>query len=365
MKLSLSQGDLSAALQIIQKAVSPRSILPILTGILLDVEDGFINLYSTDLEISLRCGLPVSAESKGSLVLPARLLGDIVKNLPDARIDLSADDKNDSVKLTCGSTMFNIKAFSAEGFPRFPELKKEKSILINGKDLSELVRQVIRAASKDETRPVLNGALMIVEQGRLKMVTTDSYRLSIRETGVEGASDSDINVIVPARCLDEVSRICGDKPIEIGLAKNQIYFDIGDIILVSRLIEGQFPNYQQLLPDDCELRIKFKKDILVTSLRRVSLLAQNNALIKMKVAKNTVQISAMTHDVGSAFEEVEAEIEGDGMEIAFNAQFLIDGLNSIGEEEVFLELNSPLKPGLLRPTIDQNFIYLIMPVRIG
>lgn len=365
MKISLNQSDLNGAIQTVQKAVSSKSLLPVLSGILITVEDGFIDLQSTDLELSMKYRIPVNSEVKGSVVIPARLTGDIVKNLSDGRIDIQSDEKGSGIKITCGLSTFNIKSFSTEDFPKFPELQKEKSVQIKGRDFSEIVRQVIRAVSKDETRPILSGIFLTVEKGRLKMVSTDSYRLSIRESAIEGHSVDDIKVIVPSRCLDEVSKICGDRDIEIGLAKNQIYFNMGDVIIVSRLIEGQFPNYQQLLPADCELRVKFKRDDLISSLKRVSLLAQNNALVKMRIADKIIKISAMTQDIGSADEEIETETEGDGMEIAYNAQFLIDGLNSIGEEEVFLELNSPLKPGLVRPAIDQNFIYLIMPVRIG
>jgi len=365
VRTNLSQGDLNSALQIVQKAVSSRSILPILSGIFFDAEEGSIKLCSTDLELSIMCEIPVGIEQNGSTVIPARLIGDIVKNLPDERLSLESDEKGSGVKLTCGSSVFNLKSFPAEDFPRFPELLKEKSILINGKDFSEVVKQVVKAVSKDETRPVLNGVLMTVEKGKLKMVATDSYRLSIREISIEGAPSEDIKVIIPARCLDEVSKICGDKNLEIGLAKNQVYFKTEGVVIVSRLIEGQFPNYQQLLPGDCELRVKFNRDSLISSLRRVSLLAQNNSLVKIKINENSAQVSAMTQDLGSAVEEIEAEVAGEGIEIAFNAQFLIDGLNSVDEEEVFLELNSPLKPGLLRPLISQDFIYLAMPVRIG
>jgi DNA polymerase-3 subunit beta len=362
LKVSLPQDDLNSALQVVLKAVSSRSILPILSGILIDAEDGYINLYSTDLEISLKYTLPITVDEPGSVVLPARLLGDIVKNLSDSQISINSD--TDSVKLSCGSSIFTINTLSADGFPQFPELQKDKSISISGRDLSELVRQIIKAVSKDETRPVLSGALMVIEKGRVKMVTTDSYRLSVCEIAVEGTPD-DTRVIIPARCLDEVARICGGDDVEIGMAKNQVYFKTGNVTLVSRLIEGQFPNYQQLLPSDCELRVKFNKDALLSSLRRVSLLAQNNALVRMKVVENVVKVSAETQDVGLASEEIDVETSGEGMEVAFNAQFLIDGLHSIDEEEVFLELNSPLKPGLLRPSIDQDFIYLVMPVRIG
>jgi len=365
VKISITQGELNTALQTIQKAVSSRSILPILSGILFVVEDGYLNLCSTDLELSMKYRLPISAEDADAAVLPARLMGDVVKNLPDAKVELDIDNKSGNVRITCGSSLFSLKAFSAEDFPKFPETKAEKTIKVPGKKISSAIRQVMKAVSKDETRPVLCGILTTIDKGRLKMVATDSYRLSINETAVDGAKADDMKVIIPARCMDEVSKICGDEDIEIGLAKNQVYFKMNDTVVVSRLIEGNFPPYQQLLPDNCETRVKLMKDDFLASLRRVSLLAQNNALIKIRIDKEKVQLSAMTADVGSADEALPAEVAGEGMEIAFNAQYLIDGLNSISEEQVYLELNNPLKPGLVRPAKAQDFIYLVMPVRIG
>lgn len=365
MKIDITQCELNTALQTIQKAVSSRSILPILSGILFTIEDGYLCLCSTDLELSMKHRLPLSMESTDAAVLPARLMGDVIKNLPDARVNLDIDSKSGNVKITCGSALFSLKAFSAEDFPKFPDTKAEKTITIPGKKFSSAIKQVIKAVSKDETRPVLCGILTTIEKGRLKMVSTDSYRLSINETAVDGVMPDDMKVIVPARCLDEVSKICGEVDVEVGLAKNQVYFRMGETVVVSRLIEGNFPNYQQLLPDNCETRVKLKKEDFLATLRRVSLLAQNNALIKIKINKDKIQLSAMTADVGSADEVIAAEVSGEGMEIAFNAQYLIDGLNSIGEDMVYLELNNPLKPGLLRPVEAQDFIHLVMPVRIG
>lgn len=365
MKLSLLQSDLNSALQILQKAVPSRSILPVLSGILFKIEEGYLDLYSTDLEISVKYRLNIDAKGEDSAVLPARLLGDIVKSLPDLEVDIEIDENSGNAKLTCGQAAFNIKTYPVEDFPKFPDLEVDKSITVDCKNLSYAIRQVVKSVSRDETRPVLCGMLLTFNKGRLTMVSTDSYRLAVNEMSVSSSVDDGTKVIVPARCMDEVSRICSDENIEIGLAKNQIYFNTGEVIIVSRLIEGNFPNYQQLLPENCELRVKVAKDKFMSALKRVSLLAQNNALIKIKIEKENLQMSAVTADIGSAIENVDVQVDGTGMEIAFNANYLIDGLNSISEEEVLLELNNPLKPGILRPVEAQNFIYLVMPVRIG
>ncbi|MCL6472852.1 MAG: DNA polymerase III subunit beta [Firmicutes bacterium] len=364
MNISFTQSDLNSALQIVQRAVSAKSILPILSGILFNIDNGHVELCSTDLELSIKYRLAVEIKDDTPVVIPARLVSDIVKNLPDAKVDIYSDAKSGSVKLSCGSASFDINTYPVDDFPRFPELDSEKKITIGGKKFSAAVKQVIKAVSKDETRPVLCGILLTIDKGRLTMVTTDSYRLAVHESSVEGLAD-DINVIIPARCMDEVARICGDEAIEIGLTKNQIYFSFGNVAIVSRLIEGNFPPYKQLLPDSCDIRVKLNRDRMISALKRVSLLAHNNALVKIKVEEKKIQVSAMTADVGSALEYIDANASGGEMEVAFNAQYLIDGLSSINEEEVFLELNSPLKPGIIRPAVAQDFLYLAMPVRIG
>lgn len=365
MKIQISQEELNRAIQIAQKAVSSRGLLPVLTGILFKADNGVLDIYSTDLEISIRCTLEAQVIDEGEIVIPARLLGEIIKNLPAGKLEIASDEKSGNVKITSQAAVFDIRSYSPADFPKFPTIASQNAVKISGQVFSDVVKHVIKAVSKDETRPVLSGVLMTIEKGRLKMVATDSYRLSIKEVAVEGLSASQTSAIIPGRCLDEVSKAVSDKEVEIVLEPNLIYFNLGDTVIISRLIEGQFPNYQQLLPSDCDLRVKFSRHELIASLRRVALLAQNTSLVKVKIGTNEVEISAMSQDLGSAIERLTAMTDGEGMEIAFNANYLIEGLQSIGEDEINLELNSPLKPGLVRPAKDQGFIYLVMPVRIG
>lgn len=364
MKITLTQTDLNNALNIMQKAVASKNILPILSGILFKIDNGYLDLYSTDLEMSINCRLQINnADGVESVVVPAKLISDIVKNLPDSKIDLVIDGNN--IKLYCGQSLFEIKTLPAEDFPGFPGQQAQKTILMSSKKLSEIVRQVIKASSKDETRPILCGILTIIENNKIKIVTTDSYRLAIREMESDVDVGEEIKVIIPARCMDEIAKITGDVDIEISPSKNQVYFKIGSVIIVSRLIEGNYPNYQQLLPDNYEVKVKLEKEKFISSIKRVALLSQSNGLIKIKTTKEKVQLSAGVADLGSAVEDVNAEVDGEDMEIAFNAQYVIDGLNSIMDDEVYLYLNNPIRPGILRPVKEQNFTYLIMPIRIG
>ncbi|MBS3908414.1 MAG: DNA polymerase III subunit beta [Actinobacteria bacterium] len=365
MNIQISQEELNRAVQTVQKAVSPRALLPVLSGVHFKAANGMLHLYATDLELSIKCVLPATVREEGETVIPARLLGEIVKNLPAGNIEIVSDDKGGNIKIISLNAVFDIRSYSPSDFPKFPNITGHSGVKISGRVLSDVIKHVIKAVSRDETRPILSGVLINIDKGHLKMVATDSYRLSIKDVAVEGLDATQSSAVIPGRCLDEVSKAVGDKDVEIILEPNLVYFDLGDTVIISRLIEGQFPNYQQLLPSDCDLRVKFSRQDLIAGVRRVALLAQSTSLVKMKIDNNEVEISAISQDLGSAIERVSAKTFGEGIEIAFNANYLLDGLQSIGEDEINIELNSPLKPGLVRPVQDRGFIYLIMPVRIG
>ncbi|MEW6189845.1 MAG: DNA polymerase III subunit beta [Actinomycetota bacterium] len=392
MRIRTAKSNLLEAVQTASRAVSTRSTLPILSGILLrtpHVSEGQgdkLFLCSTDLEISIKCEVDVTVQSPGSIVIPARLLTDIIRNLPEATIEMHLDSSN-QLNITCGKSKFLIRILSPEDFPRFPEIIPKDDFTIEPGILLNVIRQVIKGVSRDETRPVLTGVLVNIKGNRLKMVATDGYRLAVRvaETGSSYESDDTenrendvLNAIIPARTLDELTKIISshqDEISEVGIkaTENQIIFNSNvstkaatdrKITLISRLIEGQFPNYQQLLPEGYELRLEIERDQFINALRRVSLLAQNNP-VKLKIDDEQMKISAMTYDVGEAMEEIEVKNSGGGMEIAFNPQFLLDGLVSVGEEKVAFEMTSPIKPALLKPSGPENFLYLIMPVRLS
>jgi DNA polymerase-3 subunit beta len=365
VKLNVSQSDLNNAIQITQRAVSSKSVLPILSGIHFSTNVDYLDLYSTDLDISIKCRLAIQNEEISSIVFPARLIGDIIKNLPDGRIELSVNKETGKANIVSGNAKFNINTLSAEDFPTFPTFETGNKVMIEGQKLSTAIKQVVKSASRDETRPVLCGILLTIEKGRLSLVATDSYRLSIYEAAIEIDTKETIKVIVPARSLEEVLKTCGDKTVEIGISKNQMYFNLGHVAIISRLIEGSFPPYQKLLPDTCESRVKLNREEFLSALKRVALLAQNNALIKIRIEKDNVRLENIANEMGSAQENVPVENDGEQMEIAFNANYLIDGLNSINEDFVYLELNNPIKPGIIKPASSQDFIYLVMPVRIG
>ncbi|MDI6689966.1 MAG: DNA polymerase III subunit beta [Actinomycetota bacterium] len=397
MRIRTAKSNFLEAVQTASRAVSARSTLPILSGIFLrtsygsEKQENKLLLCSTDLEISIKCEVDVTVQSPGSIVIPARLLNDIIRNLPEATIEMYLDSSN-QLNIICGKSKFLIRVLSPEDFPRFPEIIPKDGFTTEPGILLNVIRQVIKSVSRDETRPVLTGVLVNIEGNKLKMVATDGYRLAVRvaETGFPYGSDDaenkkKLDVIIPARTLEELTKIISshqDEVSEVGIeaTENQIIFNLNlsteaatdrKITLISRLIEGQFPNYQQLLPEGYELRLEIERDQFINALRRVSLLAQNNP-VKLKIDDEQMKISAITYDVGEAMEEIEVKPclptgrnSGGGMEIAFNPQFLLDGLVSVGEEKIAFEMTSPIKPALLKPSGPENFLYLIMPVRLS
>lgn len=365
MRFKCARNDLVESFQITQKAVSPRSTLPILTGILLDFEEDKLTLTATDLEISIQNKLNVKVEDKGSLVVPARLVSDIIRNLPEAVVQVESVSDG-RIVIICEQAKFEIKVLILEDYPKFPEITDGSSIEVDVKTFKDAVKQVIKAVSRDETRPILTGVLISFNKDHIKMVATDSYRLAVREIKTSVDIEEKIKIIIPARALDELSKILPDanEKLKITVNENQIIFQHKNTTFASRLIEGQFPNYQQLLPEEQENKLEIKKQVFIDAVKRVSLLAQNNTPIRLVASGQKMKIHAVNQEVGEASEEIGLLSGGGESEIAFNAQFLLDGLASLEEETVVLELTSNVKPGLIKPKEGKDFLYLIMPMRV-
>lgn len=363
MRFTCGRDALSDAIAVASRGVSSRSTLPILTGILLKAEDETLVLQATDLEIAVRHELAAQVETQGTVVVPARLFSDMARSLPEETVSL--DTASGSLAVTCGKAEFSLRTLPSEDFPRFPETSPEQRCEIPADTFGEVAKQVLKAVSKDETRPVITGVLVVVEGDTIRMVATDSYRLAVREAKLEKGGDP-LTAIVPAKALDEAAKVVdtAGEPVQMGVSQNQAVFSQGSTTFVSRLIEGQFPKYQQLIPPQSETKAILDREGFLAAVRRVSLFAQHNAAMRVAVAESEVRLSAATQDVGEASESFDADITGDPVEIAFNHGYLIDGLTSIGDDEVVLEITTPLKPGLLR-AVGGEFTYLLMPIRIG
>ncbi len=368
MKLSISRDSLSAGLQLVGRAVSSRGTLPSLGGVLLGASDGTLTLRATDMELALTRTLTDAAvEHDGAVLLPGRLLTDVVRSLPAGDVALELRPEQRDVELFSGAARFHLRTLPAEDFPRLPEVEGEV-VRLPGAPLAETVELVARAASRDEVRPILTGVLLQAEGSRLTMVATDSYRLSVKHTELEATVAQPLEANVPARALRELARIIaaeGAEEVEIALPRNQVVFRAAGIVLSSRLIEGQFPSWRQLVPESFEHEVRLPRAEFLEIARRISQLAQRNAPLRLAFADGELTVAAETPDIGDASEAMPAPYTGEPLEIAFNPQFLIEGIESVGAEELVVKLSSPLRPGLLQPVEGADFSYLVMPIRLN
>jgi DNA polymerase-3 subunit beta len=364
LKAVCSRDELSRALGIVSRGVSTRTTVQILAGILLETAGGKLNLAATDMELSLRTSLEAQVESDGSVVVPGRLLLELARLLPDAEVTLEHKLEEAVVEVRCGSATYRLHTYNAEDFPRLPDVEVVERHDVDRETLLETVARVSRSASRDESRPVLTGVLMRFEPGKLVMAATDSYRLSVKETPLEGAVP-ELEAIVPARALAELTRIAqAGERIELGVHENQVVFGTGDAWLTTRRIDGQFPNYKQLVPETFDHEVSLPREELLDVVRRVAVMAQRNSPLRLRFAEGELTVSAQTQDVGEARESLPAAFNGEALEIGFNAEFLRDGVESVVGEHVRLKLISPLRPAVLQGESD-DFLYLIMPIRLA
>jgi DNA polymerase-3 subunit beta len=369
MKLSLATSELLTQLQTATRVASTRSAVQALSGVMISVQpDATPELLATDMEIGLRVPLQAEVARPGSAVLPARLLLDVVRSLPADRLSLELRSAEQDVELICGPTTFHLRTLRAEDFPTLPSPSADSRVSLPTEAFVETISRVARSASRDETRPVLTGILMSAADRELRMVATDSYRLSVKQTALESPLDGTLEANVPARALQELARIAQQAPADslaVSVGQNQVVFELGDAILSSRLIDGQFPNYRQLLPESVEHELRLSSAELTDVVRRISLLAQKNAPLRLSFSEGTLTVSAQTPDVGEASEAIPVPFHGESFEIGFNPEFLRDGLESVESEELVLKLISPLRPGLIESPDTGDFVYLIMPIRLN
>jgi DNA polymerase-3 subunit beta len=367
MTFSAPHDRLLSALQLAGRAISSRSAVPSLGGILLTAHGDEISLRATDMEIGLSLSLEATVERQGSALLPGRLLVDVVRSLPSGEVRVELRPEQRDIEVTSGAARFHLRTLPAEDFPRLPEFEGDVAT-IPAAALADTVERVARAASRDEVRPILTGILVTAEERTLTMVATDSYRLSVKHTELEQPIARPLEANVPARALRELSRIVGSegaKEVEVALPGNQVLFRAAGVVLSSRLIEGQFPSHRQLIPDSFDHEVRLPRSEFLEASRRVSQLAQRNAPLRLAFSEGELTIAAETPEVGDASESMPAPFSGDPLEIAFNPEFLVAGIESVDADEVVLRLTSPLRPGLLQPLDRDDFRYLVMPIRLN
>jgi DNA polymerase III subunit beta len=364
LKISVPREELTRQLGVVSRAASTRTTVQVLAGILLRAEGGRLELAATDMEISLRSSLEAEVGSEGAVVVPSKLLADLVRLLPAEEVSIEHRSGEGVVEIVSGAASYRLHTYNAEDFPRLPETTGVELMSIDADAVLETAGRVSRAASRDESRPVLTGILVRFEGQNLVMAATDSYRLAVKETSM-GSNGPELDAIVPARALGELTRIAhGADGLQIGVQENQVLFATDGILLTTRRIEGQFPNYRQLLPETFEHELALPRDELLEVVRRVSVMAQRNAPIRLRFAEGELTVSAQTQDVGEARETMPAPFASEPLEIGFNPEFLRDGIESVEGDELRLKLISSLRPAVIQGEGD-DFSYLIMPIRLA
>jgi DNA polymerase III subunit beta len=362
MKIVVARDELVAKLGAVARAVSTRGTVQVLSGILLSADGDALTLAATDMELSLRTTLEAQVDGEGAVVIPGKPLVDIARLLPENEATIEYRPEQGSVQITSGSYSSRLHVFNAEDFPRLPSVSAQLHA-VDREPLLETVERVARSASRDESRPVLTGILVRFEAGRLVMVATDSYRLSVKETEL-GEAAPELEAIIPARALTELSRLGGGDTIELGVHENHVVFGTGDAWLTTRRIDGQFPNYKQLLPESFEVELTLPKVELADVVRRAAVLALRNSPLRLRLSEGELTVAAQTQDVGETQETMPAAYTGEEFVIGFNAEFLRDGIDSIIGDDVRVKLINPLRPAILEDPAG-DFTYLIMPIRLA
>lgn len=368
MKLTVSRETLLTQLATVARGVSTRSAIQTLAGVLIRLEDTHVELQATDNDLGIRASLEAEVATAGSVVVPGRLLLDVARSLPHSSVTLEYRAAEQDIEVVSGSARFHLRTLPLDDFPQLPEPDSSPTLVVPAAAFVETVGRVARSASRDETRPHLTGVLVTAKGTELRMVATDSYRLSVKETTLDQALSGELEANVPARTLQELSRIAsanGAQEIAITALENQAIFTAGDVVLSSRLVEGRFPNYQQLLPESYEYELRLDRGELLEVVRRIALLAQKNAPLRLSFSEGALEVSAQTPDVGEASESLPVPFGGEPFEIGFNPEFFRDGLESAETDELVLKLISPLRPGLIQSGDDGGFIYLVMPIRLN
>ena len=364
MKFSVSKEKFLAGLQTVQNVVSTRTTLPILSNVLLQANGDQIRLTTTDLDVGVSGGISAQIEKPGATTLPARRLATIVRELPAADIQIEVDSKN-VASIRCGQSFFKILGLPEEEFPPLPKFDDARTFSISQQALRDALKKTSYAISTDETRYVLNGILFSFKENKLTLVATDGRRLALVDLEVEFPRSQEVEIIVPTKAVTELSRLLGDEgDVRLSVGENQVSFQIGDTLLASKLIEGNYPNYRQVIPGEAKERVTLERELFLNAVHRVSLLSSEKSnSVKLVFSKNNIEIAANTPDVGEARESMAVAYKGREFSIAFNPEFLQAPLRALSNDEVFLDLIDEMSPGVIK--IQSPFLYVLMPMRIS
>jgi DNA polymerase III subunit beta len=363
VKFRCERDVLADALATAGRAATGRTgTLPVLSGLRLELAGDKLTVTGTDLELTIQLETEVGGERDGGVVLPARLVADIVRSLSPGKVEMSVD--GDDVLISGGRSQFAVRPLSLDDYPRL-NAPASSAVTLPSVEVGEALRQVVRAASTDEARPILTGVLLTAEQDGLRMVATDSYRLAVRDLPGATALGADQKVLVPGRALSELQRLVSNgAELTLRLGERDATFEIGSTRLTTRLIEGEFPNYRQLIPTSYPNKLTVARDALLEAIRRVKILARDATPIRLQMTSDGLKLTAITQDVGNAVEELDAALEGSELTVAFNPDYFAAGVEAVSSDEVTLQTLDALKPAVLRGVGRDEYLYLLMPVRV-
>jgi DNA polymerase III subunit beta len=369
MNLSISKEQILNGLQAVQNVVSTRTTLPILSNVLLRAENGRLEFTATDLDVTISCGVEAKITQPGATTVPVKKLFGIVRELPNLDIEIEVDDKN-LCSIHSGASDYKIHGLSADEFPPLPVFKEEKKVVLPQETVKGMMKKTSFAASTDESRYVLNGIYISLKDHKMTMVATDGRRLALVDEDVDVSEASQGEFIVPTKAVNELNRLLLDKgEVEIRYAENQASFTLKDdkgssVLIVTKLIEGNYPNYRQVIPAETKERVALGREEFLHALRRAEIMtSEKSNSVKMSFGKNRLEITANSPEVGEAKESLAINYKGKEMAIAFNPKYMIDPLNALPNDEVFIELIDELSPGVLK--INGPFLYVVMPMRLS
>lgn len=371
MKFQTTKDKLLDELLFINRSLNPKPTIPILNGVMVEANK-LLNIYATDLETSIKTSLEADIIKEGRIVVPIKLLVGILKTFPEAKIEIELLSVKNQLKITCQNATFTINTYSVEDFPQFPEARKKNLFSIDIKKLKNLISKSIRSVSIDESRPVLTGILTEVDNNTITMVSTDSYRLSLVKDKIT-YSNGVLKAVIPSKVLDSILKTdLFTGIIEINIEENQVSFNISQddkttqtTLVISRLISGKFPEYKQLIPSSFKHNLIVNKEKILEVIKRVSSISQDNIPIKLEASSGKINVSMDIKEIGSSSEDLEANYTGERIEIAFNPNFLIDGISMMDSKEIIFNIEETLKPILIKQDKKEDLLYLLMPVRIS
>lgn len=364
MKINIEKDQILEALQKVQSIVEQRTTLPILSNVLLKAADGQLTLTTTNTEVSIKTNVEADIELAGETSLPAKRFFSICRTLPDHQVNIEINN-GDVAEIQSGSANFKLEGLASTDFPIMPKFEGNVTYTLNQGALKSVLQKTAYAASMDESRAILNGSLLAFRDDKLTVVCTDGRRLALAEQEMEIAEDSEIDIVVPTKTITElVKSLKEDGDVQIKISDTQVAFEFGTMLIISKLVDGTYPNYRQVIPEQCEVRIEVEREVLLSAIQRVSLMIDDQAAsVKVMITENRIELLTSSPEIGEGREAVPIKYSGKDITIAFNPGFMMAPLKNLDDDNVFLEFSDELSPGVIKANIP--FLYVIMPIRVG